>query len=116
MVYVPEWTWIFHQPLPVQAFAVKGQGPKSWRTQGNPETPSAQPDGARFWPPRLGVGEVGITYFMVDDARDIFLPTLRAAYPGGRLLTIHPPQCAATGFVITSYSLTAAQLHRAAMG
>jgi hypothetical protein len=115
IVYVPEWTWLFHQPLPVQAFAVKGQDPKLWRIQANPETPRARGDGARFWPPRLGAGEAGITYFMVDDARDIFLPTLRADYPGGRVATTHPPQCAATGFVLTSYSLTAAQVQRPAM-
>ncbi len=59
---------------------------------------------------------MGITYFMVDDARDIFLPTLRADYPGGRLLTIHPPQCGATGFTLTGYSLTVAQIHGRAMG
>ncbi len=116
-LYIPDWTWLFQQLLPVQAFAVKGQDPTLWRTQGNPETPWLHGDGARFWPPRLGAGEVGITYFMIDDARDIFLPTLRADYPGGRVRTTHPPQCASTGFVLTSYSLTTAtQVHRPAMG
>jgi hypothetical protein len=115
-LYSPQWTWLFQQPVPVRAFAVKGQDPSLWRTQTNPETPGAEGNGARFWPPRLGTGEVGITYFMVDDARDIFLPTLRADYPGGKVATTHPPQCAATGFVLTSYSLSAAQVQQPAMG
>ncbi len=91
----------FNNRFRVQAFAIEGKDPSLWRTQANPETPGMPGDRARFWPPRLGAGEVGITYFMVDDARAIFLPTLRADYPGGTVRTTHPPQCAATGFVLT---------------
>jgi len=108
--YGQAWTWLFHRAFPVQALAVQGQDPAHWLLQANPETSGAPADGARFWPPRLGPGERGITYFMLNDANGIFMPTLRHAFPNGRTQIVRPPQCAATGYRLTSYSLTARQI------
>lgn len=108
--YGPAWTWLFHRAFPVQALAIQGQDPARWILQANPERPRAPDDGARFWPPRLGPGERGITYFLLNDASSIFMPFLRHAFRQGRTQILRPPQCAATGYRLTSYSLTARQI------
>ena len=102
--------WLYHQPPPVLYNARSGSSdPATWKVLNPYPPPPVGPPHATFWPPRLGTGQVAITYLILNDDDRILLPRLLHDYPGGESRRIGLDSCPTT-YSLISYTLSARQL------
>jgi hypothetical protein len=102
--------WLYHQAPPLMYNARTGSAdPVTWQRMAHSPPLPVGPEHAVFWPPRLGTGQIAISYIMFNDDKDVLLPLLFRDYPGGQSRTIGLDSCPTT-YSLTVYTLSAGQI------
>ncbi len=108
--------WLYHQTPPLIYDARTGNAnPATWQRMSQDSPLPVEPAPATFWPPRLGVGQIAISYIMFNDDKGVLLPLLLRDYPGGQPRTIGFDSCPTT-YSLTVYTLSAGQLEPNSQG
>ena len=101
------WTWLYHRPVPIEFAPKRGLANlAAWPVLYALD--DSQRRSARLWPPHLGRGQSGVTYFVSDEDAAIFLATAQREYPMATIRHIRSALCPT--YTLTAFSLSARQL------